>query len=380
MSSFIPVPSLAAAVVLAMVAAVARGQRTPTISYITAPDIFARIGGTIEMDCSVLYATEYPVLWVKLPSDCADKVRNNDIRNVNPDECTPIPLSSGSALIVRDNRFSMRYDTASSTYTLQLKDVQRTDRAIYQCQIILGINNKVTRHVELRISEPPVIADNSTRSVVVQENSPAELLCHALGSPRPSVSWRRENNAILPTGGIQYRGNVLKIHSVKKEDRGTYYCVADNAIGKPARRNVAVEVEFPPDVSVPAPTIEQAFGYSAVLSCRVEAYPPPTITWVHDGIQLSNNKFYAVDSGYTTTDDLTATSVRIKELGQRQLGDYHCRAQNKLGSGEKTITVEQSYQPNCLGLCGGEFTGSATTLAAPLCQVLAVASLARLVL
>ena len=175
---------------------------------------------------------------------------------------------------------SMRYDTASSTYTLQLKDVQRTDRAIYQCQIILGINNKVTRHVELRISEPPVIADNSTRSVVVQENSPAELLCHALGSPRPSVSWRRENNAILPTGGIQYRGNVLKIHSVKKEDRGTYYCVADNGVGKPARRNVAVEVEFPPDVSVPSPTIEQAFGYSAVLSCRVEAYPPPTITWV----------------------------------------------------------------------------------------------------
>ena len=101
---------------------------------------------------------------------------------------------------------------------------------------------------------------------------------------------------------------------------------------------------------------------------------------VHDGIQLSNNKFYAVDSGYTTTDDLTATSVRIKELGQRQLGEYHCRAQNKLGSGEQTITVEQSYQPNCLGLCG-EFTGAAATaLATPLSQVLAVASLARLVL
>ena len=102
------VSSLAAPVavaLLAVMATVARGQRTPTISYITAPDIYARIGGTIEMDCSVLYATEYPVLWVKLPSDCADKVRNNDIRNVNPDECTPIPLSSGSALIVRDNRF-----------------------------------------------------------------------------------------------------------------------------------------------------------------------------------------------------------------------------------------------------------------------------------
>ena len=97
----------------------------------------------------------------------------------------------------------MRYDTASSTYTLQIKDVQRPDEGNYQCQIIVALNNKVTRQVKLTVSQPPVIADNSTRSVVVQENAPAELNCHALGSPVPSVSWRRQNNAILPTGGIQ---------------------------------------------------------------------------------------------------------------------------------------------------------------------------------
>ncbi len=78
-------------------------QRTPTISYIT-PEIITRIGGTIEMDCSVLYATEYPVLWVKLPSNCEGD-RDSDIRSLVSDQCTPIPLSSGSALIVRDNRF-----------------------------------------------------------------------------------------------------------------------------------------------------------------------------------------------------------------------------------------------------------------------------------
>lgn len=97
----------------------------------------------------------------------------------------------------------MRYDTASSTYTLQIKDVQRPDEGTYQCQIIVAINNKVTKHVKLKVSQPPVIADNSTRSVVVQENAPAELICAALGSPVPSISWRRQNNAILPTGGIQ---------------------------------------------------------------------------------------------------------------------------------------------------------------------------------
>ena len=328
------------------------GQRTPTISYITRPAIITKIGGTIEMDCSVLYATEYPVLWVKLPRDC-DSERDSDIRSQTSDQCTPIPLSSGSALIVRDNRFSMRYDTASSTFTLQIKDVQRTDEATYQCQIIVAINNKVSKHVELRVSEPPVIADNSTRSVVVQEHAPAELLCHAHGSPRPSISWRRENNAILPTGGVLYRGNVLKIHSVKKEDRGTYYCVADNGVGKPARRNVAVEVEFPPSVTVAhSEELRQAFGYSVEMTCHVEAYPPPTITWVHDGIQLTSNKYFAVDSGFTTADDFTETSVRVKSLGRRELGVYECRAQNKLGQQERRINIVRSYEPNCVaGLC-----------------------------
>ena len=117
------------------------------------------------MECSVLWATEYPVLWMKI-----DK------------EGKPIPLASGSSLIIRDHRFAMRYDTASATYTLQLKDIQRSDEGRYECQIIVQvrlshtlviylispipypqINNKVTQSLFLRVLEPPVINDNSTR-------------------------------------------------------------------------------------------------------------------------------------------------------------------------------------------------------------------------
>jgi len=354
----------AAVLLWSAICGVTSGQRTPTISYIT-PPITSKIGGTIEMDCSVLYAAEYPVLWVKLPPQtCDNQVRGDvltgDFRKAISHVCTPIPLSSNSALILRDNRFSMRYDTASATYTLQIKDVQRTDEAVYQCEIQVSTTNKVSKYVNLKVSQPPVILDNSTRSVVVQEGQEAELLCDAAGSPQPQVSWRRENNAILPTGGIVYRGNKLKVHSVKKEDRGTYYCVADNGVGKAARRNVAVDVEFKPEVRVDRKQVAQAIGYGVELVCYVEAFPRPTITWIHNGIQLSTNQKYVVDNGFATIDAYIETSVRIRSLDRRTLGTYSCRATNKLGETQREMNVTEAYKPNCaIGLCSESLTDTA---------------------
>jgi hypothetical protein len=80
-------------------------QRTPTISYISQEQI-KDIGGTVELECSVQYAQDYPVLWMRI-----DRSRQSD----------GLPISTGSTLIIRDSRFALRYDTASSTYTLQVR-------------------------------------------------------------------------------------------------------------------------------------------------------------------------------------------------------------------------------------------------------------------
>lgn len=80
------------------------GQRFPTISYISQEKVID-IGGSIELECSVQYVRDFPVLWIKMD-------------NVDPSRT--IPLSTGSNLIVKDSRFSLRYDQASSTYTLQV--------------------------------------------------------------------------------------------------------------------------------------------------------------------------------------------------------------------------------------------------------------------
>lgn len=327
-------------------------QRTPTISY-ASPNISTTRSSTIDMDCSVLYGTEYPVLWMKIGADNK-----------------PIPLSSGSSLIIRDNRFALRYDTASATYTLQLKDVQRSDEGRYECQIIVGINNKVTEDLYLRVLEPPVINDNSTRSVIVNQYESATLECTAKGSPEPRIEWRRENNAVLPTGGIIYKGIKLKIHSVKKEDRGTYFCVADNGVGNPAKRHVALDVEFAPSFvdNQENQVVKQAWNFEVGLVCSVEAFPPASVIWIHNGIQKSvNDEEYSIYKG-PGTDGLVSSNLRIKALQEDNLGTYTCRAGNKLGQAETKFIVENSWEVNCeIGHCGySSSTSSVTATILPL--------------
>ncbi|KAL1117792.1 hypothetical protein AAG570_004107, partial [Ranatra chinensis] len=297
-------------------------QRTPTISYITQEQIID-IGGVVELECSVQYAQDYPVLWIKMHRTGASD---------------PLPISTGSSLIIKDSRFALRYDTASSTYTLQIKDIQETDAGVYQCQVIISLNNKIAADVDLLVRRPPVISDNSTRSLIVSEGQQVTLECYAGGYPPPRILWRRENNAILPTGGSMYRGNVLKISAIHKEDRGTYYCIAENGVGKGARRNVAVEVEFSPVISVPRPRLGQALQYDMDLECHVEAYPPPAIVWTKDGIQLTNNQHYSI-SHFATADEFTDTTLRAITIEKRQYGVYVCKAINKLGSAEAQVQL-----------------------------------------
>ncbi|XP_012247255.1 lachesin-like, partial [Bombus impatiens] len=115
-------------------------------------------------------------------------------------------------------------------------------------------------------------------------NEPVQLDCYSGGFPVPRISWCRENNAILPIGGLTYHGNILKIPIIHKEDCGTYYCIAENGVGHEARRNISVEVEFAPVITIPRP--RQALLHDMDLECHIEAYPPLAIVWLKGDVQL----------------------------------------------------------------------------------------------
>ncbi|XP_053662636.1 lachesin [Anopheles marshallii] len=338
-----------------------RGQRTPTISYITQEQI-KDIGGTVELDCSVLYASDYSVHWVKTSNDRSDVVF----------------LSTGSSLVLKDSRFSLRYDLSSTSYTLQIKDIQETDAGIYQCQVVLSVTNKISAEVALNVRRPPIISDNSTQSLVVSEGQPAQMECYASGYPVPQITWRRENNAILPTGGATYSGNVLNIHAVHKGDRGTYYCVADNGVSRGDRRNVNLEVEFAPVVTVPRPRVEQALQYDMDLECHIEAYPPPAIRWLKDSVQLSSNQHYQL-SQFATADEFTDSTLRVITAEKRQYGEYICQATNKLGEAEGRVEFTESVIPVCPPACGQAHYGGGSSVISVSSVLMAVATVLTMV-
>ena len=46
-----------------------------------------------------------------------------------------LTITSGTTLILINERFNIDLDKTTSTYTLRIRDVQETDGAIYQCQV-----------------------------------------------------------------------------------------------------------------------------------------------------------------------------------------------------------------------------------------------------
>lgn len=329
--------------VLLSLAATGLAVRTPSISWITKEQV-VDIGSSMQLECSVQYSQDYPVLWVKRGTGGVQD----------------LPISTGPGLIIRDSRYSLRHDKGSSTYILQIKDIQESDGGEYMCQVLIGINNRITANVDLLVRRPPVISDNSTRSVVASEGDSVELSCYAGGMPIPDISWRRENNAILPTGGSIYRGNVLQIANIRKEDRGTYYCIAENQVGRGARRNINVEVEFAPVVKAIRPRVYQALQYNMDMECHVEAYPPAAITWFHKQEAIVNNQHYRV-SQFATADEFTDTTLRVLSIEKRQFGNYSCTATNKLGQSAAIVTLIETTTPVCPPACGTLSYSAAST-------------------
>lgn len=320
----------------------------PTITFIS-KDQIVNIGDDLELRCNFAEPEGYSIGWTR--SDTSSQ----------PSRVTAI--ARGTSLDVPTERFHVNFDSRQSQYILKIDQINENDAGVYQCQIAQGTSMPVTARTNVFVRIPPTISDNSTRSVITSVGSDSVMSCHAIGYPQPTISWRRNKNSLIPiNGGVAiHRGNTLALRNVTKSDRGTYYCVAENGVSPGARRGISVEVEFKPVVKVGQPRYEQALQYDADLHCTVEAFPSPSISWIKDGQELSNNQHYSV-AIFDTSNELSQTTLRVKKIEKRQYGIYQCRAANKFGMTEAEVRLDETPNVVCPPACDTQnyLTSSAT--------------------
>lgn len=309
----------------------------PSITFIT-KDQIVNIGDDLELRCNLADWEGYSIGWTRIDTSS-----------------TPariMAIARGTSLDVPSNRFQASFDARQSQYSLRINQVNENDAGIYQCQIAQGMSAVQTVKTNVFVRIPPTIGDNSTRSVITSVGSDLQMQCYANGYPQPTISWRRNKNSLIPiNGGVAiHRGNNLNLRNVTRDDRGTYYCVADNGVSPGARRGISVEVEFKPVVRVGQIRYEQALQYDADLHCSVEAFPSPSISWIKDGLELSNNQHYSI-AIFDTSDEFSQTTLRVKKIEKRQYGVYLCRAANKFGVSEAEVRLDETPNVVCPPAC-----------------------------
>lgn len=312
-------------------------EAAPTITFIT-KDQIVNIGDDVELKCTLFESEGFAIEWSRVDP------------NLSPRRV--VPIARGPTIDIPGGRFRANFDTRSSQYTLRISQINENDAGIYQCRIYKGTSTLQTAKSNVFVRIPPTISDNSTRSVITSVGADIQMQCFADGYPQPTISWRRNKNSLIPiNGGLAiFRSNTLNLKNVTKENRGTYYCVADNGVSPGARRGISVEVEFKPVVRVGQVRYEQALQHDANLHCKVEAFPSPSISWIKDGLELNNNQHYSV-AVHDSSNEFSHTTLTVKKIEKRQYGNYICRAANKFGASEAEVRLDETPNVVCPPAC-----------------------------
>ncbi|XP_078348217.1 myoblast growth factor receptor egl-15-like isoform X2 [Oculina patagonica] len=116
---------------------------------------------------------------------------------------------------------------------LTIESVELKDQGEYWCEANSSEGWSRSAVANLTVIWKPVFSIHPM-DVFVEEGSDAIFKCAATGSPRPKISWLK-NNSLIPSPTLIQNGSTsyLVVHAVKKEQNyGMYKCVAVNLAGK----------------------------------------------------------------------------------------------------------------------------------------------------
>ncbi|XP_069007813.1 vascular endothelial growth factor receptor 1 isoform X3 [Embiotoca jacksoni] len=123
----------------------------------------------------------------------------------------------------------------SNSLVLLLSNLTARDSGSYRCSarhLVTGKETHLETQVVVTILEPPVLLDNLT-DFTVNVSSSVTLSCPSKGIPPPTITWYKDEHALLQGSGIviSAEDGTLHIDRITVEDQGLYTCQATNERG-----------------------------------------------------------------------------------------------------------------------------------------------------
>ncbi|XP_070851154.1 cell adhesion molecule Dscam1 isoform X40 [Drosophila suzukii] len=274
---------------------------------------------------------KFQLMQVKLESDFAMQC---------PGQAYPVPVVRWYKFIegtTRKQAVVLNDRVKQVSGTLIIKDAVVEDSGKYLCVVNNSVGGESVETV-LTVTAP-LSAKIDPPTQTVDFGRPAVFTCQYTGNPIKTVSWMKDGKA------IGHSEPVLRIESVKKEDKGMYQCfVRNDQESAEASAELKLGGRFDP------PVIRQAFqeetmepGPSVFLKCVAGGNPTPEISWELDGKKIANNDRYQVGQ-YVTVNGDVVSYLNITSVHANDGGLYKCIAKSKVG------VAEHSAKLNVYGL------------------------------
>ncbi|XP_025268076.1 Down syndrome cell adhesion molecule-like protein Dscam2 isoform X16 [Camponotus floridanus] len=216
--------------------------------------------------------------------------------------------------------------------TLIIREARVEDSGKYLCIVNNSVGGESVETV-LTVTAP-LNAEIEPSTQTIDFGRPATFTCTVQGNPIKTISWLKDGKPL----GLEDR--VLRIESVKKEDKGMYQCfVRNDQESAQATAELKLGGRFEP------PQIRPAFaeetlqpGPSMFLKCVASGNPTPEITWELDGKRLSNTERLQVGQ-YVTVNGDVVSHLNISSIHTNDGGLYKCIAASKVGAAEHSARL-----------------------------------------
>ncbi|KAM4020614.1 hemicentin-2 [Anomaloglossus baeobatrachus] len=241
------------------------------------------------------------------------------------------PLSPGDVLIA----------LLDGGQVLRVHSSRLRHQGRYQCLAFNHAGQQV-KDFSLKILTPPSVwASNETTSVATLLHGSVELKCEAKGSPPPSITWYKDRRPIVssPRATYQDGGRSLRLSRAQLSDAGSYTCRANNQAGS-TEKAYLLEVYVAPHIegagATPA-TIKATLGGPLDLECSATGHPPPVLSWLKDGLLLSERDGLQIKDG--------GRALHVAAVTESAEGDYTCAAVSLAGETTLRYSVEVLVPP-----------------------------------